>query len=90
MNFQLSKETKSLLITSKVNPMSKKKSNYYNSQEFYQRCPDLAPKNVYLYMGRVEKFDNIQKYLDKITKETFTEKCSRWYNNIKNWFNKNV
>lgn len=29
------------------------KTDYYNSQEFYNRRPDLAPRNIYLSMGRV-------------------------------------
>ena len=49
MDFRLSEETKALLRTSKSKIMSKAKVNYYDSQEFYQRCPNLAPK-MYTYI----------------------------------------
>lgn len=64
------------------------KTDYYNSKEFYQKHPDLAPRNIYLYEGRVLKMEDVRKYLDKMTGESFGEKCSRWFSNLKNIFTK--
>ena len=49
-----------------------------NCQKFYKQHPDLAPRNIYLHMGRILKLEDVQKaffnwdkpwwqrYLDKI------------------------
>lgn len=66
----------------------KTKTNYYNSQEFYKKHPDLAPRNVYLSQGRIIKMEDVKKHLDNICKETFSEKCTRYLNNIKSLFKK--
>jgi len=83
MNFKLSPETKRMLssqsvsnkkfVRSKINP---------NSQEFYKKHPDLAPRNVYLATGRVLEFKNVQKKLDKIAKEPLTDRISNWFKSI--------
>lgn len=40
------------------------KNNYYESQKFYRTHPDLAPRNVYLYNGRIAKMDDVIKYFE--------------------------
>lgn len=52
-------------------------SNYYNSSEFYKKHPDLSPRNICLIENWLINFDDVDKYLDKISKETFTEKYTR-------------
>ena len=37
-------------------------NNYYNSREFYKRCPDLVPRNEYLCEGRVITRKEADKY----------------------------
>lgn len=61
------------------------KANYYNSQEFYKRCPDLAPRNVYLATGRIIEMKDVQKYIDKHFGDTFFQKCGK---TIKKLWNK--
>ena len=81
MNFRLSPETKQLLVQRTNSKHAKSKINP-NSQEFYKKHPDLAPRNVYLATGRVLKFDTVQKHLDKITREPLMERVSNWFKKI--------
>lgn len=60
-------------------------TNYYNSQEFYKKHPDLAPRNIYLAMGRVLDREDIQRYFDKHFGDTFLQKCGK---TIKKLWNK--
>ena len=70
----------------KVFPKINKTGISPNSQEFYKKHPDLAPRNVYLYMGRTMDLKTVKKYLNKIGKESIYEKIGNWFSNI---FNKN-
>ena len=38
---------------------------------------EIFPRNVYLENGRVIKMEEVRKKLDKITGETFAERCGR-------------
>ena len=69
------KLNKTKIYKTKINP---------NSQEFYKKYPDLAPRNVYLYMGRTLDFKSVQKYLDNIGKESIFEKIKNWFSNLFN------
>ena len=64
----------------------KSANNYYNSKEFYKRCPDLAPRNVYLQEGRIITQKEIDKYFAKITRKTFLERAGEVIKKIKSWF----
>ena len=65
------------IFKTKINP---------NTQDFYKKYPDLAPRNVYLYLGRTVDLKTIQNYLDNIGKESIWDKVRNWFSNI---FNKN-
>lgn len=67
--------SKPKVYKTKINP---------NSREFYRKHPDLAPRNVYLYMGRTLDFKSVQKYLDNIGKESIFEKIKNWFSNLFN------
>ena len=73
----LPKFNKAKISRAKINP---------NSQEFYKKHPDLAPRNVYLYLGRTLDFKSVKKYINNIGEETLFEKISNWFSNL---FNKN-
>ena len=68
---------KTKISKTKINP---------NSQDFYKKHPDLAPRNVYLYLGRTMDLKTIKKYINNIGKETIWEKMGNWFSNL---FNKN-
>ena len=55
-----------------------------NSQEFYKKHPDLAPRNVYLYMGRILDLKTVKKYINNIGKESIFEKIENWFSNLFN------
>ena len=73
----LPKFNKAKISKTKINP---------NTQEFYQKYPDLAPRNVYLYMGRTLDLKTVKKYINNIGKETVFEKIGKRFSNL---FNKN-
>lgn len=59
-----------------------------NSREFYDKHPDLAPRNVYLYLGRVKSAEEIDKYMKKFD-EPFYVRAKNWViNKVKNIFNR--
>ena len=55
-----------------------------NGQEFYKKHPDLAPRNVYLYMGRILDLKTVKKYINNIGKESIFEKIENWFSNLFN------
>ena len=59
-----------------------------NSRDFYRKHPDLASRNVYLNAGRVVDMKKIHKYIENFGKETFSDKCARYFTNLRNLFNK--
>ena len=69
----LPKFNKAKISKTKINP---------NSQEFYKKYPDLAPRNVYLYMGRTLDLKSVKKYINNIGKETFFEKISNCFSKL--------
>ena len=71
----LPKLNKTKIYKTKINP---------NSQEFYKKYPDLAPRDVYLYMGRTLDLKSVKKYINNIGKENFFEKISNWFSNLFN------
>ncbi|MBO5737891.1 hypothetical protein J6R97_00970 [bacterium] len=71
----LPKFNKSKVYKTKINP---------NSREFYKKHPDLAPRNVYLYMGRTLDLKTVHKYLDNIGKESIFERIKNWFSNLFN------
>lgn len=85
MKFRLSDETKNILSNSKpTGLLTKSRTKYYNSKEFYNRHPDLAPRDIYLYEGRIITHEQINKTLkkDKIyfAIENFIEKIKNYIN----------
>ena len=73
----LPKFNKAKIFKTKMNP---------NTQDFFQKYPDLAPRNVYLYMGRTLDLKTVKKYINNIGKENIFEKIGNWFSNS---FNKN-
>ena len=73
----LPKFNKVKISKTKINP---------NTQEFYKKHPDLAPRNVYLYMGRTLDLKAVEKYINNIGNESVFEKIGNWFSNL---FNKN-
>lgn len=52
-----------------------------NCREFYEKHPDLAPRNVYLYLGRVITKEDADKKFAKIFKEPFITRAKNWFQN---------
>ena len=71
----LSKVNKQKVYKTQINP---------NSQEFYKRHPDLAPKNVYLRTGRIMDLETVRKYIANFGKESIWEKIRNWFSNLFN------
>ena len=46
------------------------------------RHPDLIPRNVYLREGRMVDMNKVQKTIDDFGKESFAEKCGRFFKEI--------
>ena len=69
----LPKFNKAKISKTKINP---------NSPEFYKKYPDLAPRNVYLYLGRTLDLKSVKKYINNIGEETLFEKISNWFLNL--------
>ena len=84
MNFKLSGATKKYLAESSMRPKQFRSRVDLNSYNFYAQHPDLAPRNVYLYLGRTLDFKSVQKYLDNIGKESIFEKIKNWFSNLFN------
>ena len=88
MKFKLSQATLNTLKKSIPNnfKLTKRQSNYYNSKKFYQKRPDLAPRNIYLREGRVVKMEEVKKTIDNFGATPF-EKICNWfkskYNDLK-------
>lgn len=59
MNFKISQQTINNLQRTKQQRLRSKID--LNSQKFYKQHPDLAPRNVYLRMGRILKLEDVQK-----------------------------
>lgn len=57
----------------------------FDSKQFYQHHPDLAPRNVYLANGRVIKKEEIDKVINKICRDSFLTRTGK---KIKNFWNK--
>lgn len=50
-----------------------------NSLEFYKKHPDLAPRNVYLYLGRVVSKEEVEKKIDKLTRPSMYERLKNLF-----------
>lgn len=59
---------------------SGKKVNY-NTREFYDKHPDLAPRNVHLYLGRVITREDMDKQFNKMFPEPFIKRAKNWFTN---------
>lgn len=71
-------------ISQSVNRKVKKPSKLnVGTKEFYNKHLDLVPRNVYLASGRILKMETVRKAMDRIAKESFSEKVSRWIDSIK-------
>ena len=86
MNFRLSSATKKYLAESSIQPKQFKSNVDLNSQKFYAKHPDLAPRNIYLRMGRVMDMKTVEKYIANFGKKSIWEKIGNWFSNL---FNKN-
>ncbi len=53
-----------------------------NSKKFYDKHPDLMPRNLYLYLGHVKSEEQIESEFNKMFKRTFLEKCQRLFSKI--------
>lgn len=53
-----------------------------NSRKFYDGHPDLMPRDLYLYLGRVKSGVQIEEEFNKVFKRTFLEKCQRLFSKI--------
>ena len=73
--FKKSSDKGSGFLKSRIDP---------NSQEFYKQHPDLAPRNVYLRMGRIAKMDEIRKTIRDFGEPWYV----RVYNSLKDIFRK--
>jgi hypothetical protein len=62
--------------------------NYFDNKNFYKKYPQLAPRNVYLSEGRLLSLKEVEKGLKSID-YTFSEKCLKFLNKIKQIFTKN-
>ncbi len=54
-----------------------------NSRNFYDKHPDLMPRDIYLYLGRVKSKEQIDNEFNKVFKLTFLERCQRLFLKIK-------
>lgn len=64
-------------------------NNYYNSRAFFERCPDLAPKNMYMFNTRVIRIEDINRYFDEVVTGTKVKKHDNFIKKlIKRIFNK--
>lgn len=61
-------------------------NSYYNSEDFYKRRPDLAPRNVYLREGRVITKKQVDEYFAKHTSKTFSQRAEEFLRKIINKF----
>lgn len=84
MNFRLSGTTKKYLVESSKRPKQYRSNIDLNSQRFYVNHPDLAPRNVYLRMGRVMDLKTVERYIANIGKETLWDKIGNWFSNLFN------
>ncbi len=53
-----------------------------NTREFYDKHPDLMPRNIYLYLGRVVTREEIDKKFNQAFKVPFTTKVKFWLKNL--------
>lgn len=54
-----------------------------NSRKFYDKHPDLMPRDIYLYLGRVKSKEQIDNEFNKVFKLTFLERCQKLFSKIK-------
>ena len=83
IKFRLSDKTVKMLNTQ--NKSHSKCGIDVNSPKFYEKHPDLTPRNVYLETGRVLPKEKIDKYLDKHFKPSLKEKLQMILNRLKNF-----
>ena len=84
MNFRLSGTTKKYLVESSKRPKQYRSNIDLNSQRFYVNHPDLAPRNVYLRMGRVMDLKTVERYIANIGKENLWDKIGNCFSNLFN------
>ena len=82
MNFRLSGATKKYLVESSIRPKQFRSNTDLNSQRFYAQHPDLAPRNIYLRMGRVMNLKTVEKYIANFGKESMWDKIGNWFSNL--------
>lgn len=54
----------------------------FDSKQFYQHHPDLAPRNVYLASERVIKQKDVDKTLKRICRESFIAQTVRKFQTL--------
>lgn len=54
-----------------------------SSRNFYNKHPDLMPRNIYLYLGRIKSKEQIDNEINKVFKLTPIEKCRKLFSRIK-------
>lgn len=83
IKFRLSDETKMLLKKdTKIPSLPKKRADITVGREFYDKHSDLAPRNIYLYLGRVTTREDIDREFERITKEPFLKRVKNFINKI--------
>lgn len=83
IKFRLSDETKALLNNnSKISLLPEKRVKYYGSREFYYAHPALAPRNIYLYSGRITTMEEVDRSLKRIAEEPFLKRVKIFINSI--------
>ena len=60
-----------------------------NRKEFYDKHPDLAPRNVYLSTGRVLKMGEVRDYINNIGEPWYKKLYNRLSKGIKSLISKN-
>lgn len=61
-----------------------KSRNKYNSPEFYAQHPDLAPRNIYLRLGRVIDMDEVNRVIEDFAAPWYI----KMYNSVKRFLKK--
>jgi len=82
MDFKISQQTLNNLQRTRQQVFRPKIN--LNSQKFYKKHPDLAPRNVYLRMGKILKVEDVQKSFFNWDKPWW----QKFFDNIAEFFHK--
>ena len=69
-------------MTVKLLKIFSKSQNIYRKNtcsKWYDAHPDLAPRNVYLYLGREVKMEEVEKKLDKLIRPSMFERLRKLF-----------